>query len=62
LEEPAIQAVLETLDQVSARQHAEEMALNYYRLAIQNLEDTGLDGEALHKLRALASSLLGRQT
>jgi hypothetical protein len=37
------------------------MALNYYYSALQGLEDTGLDSAAMISLRALASSLLGRQ-
>jgi geranylgeranyl diphosphate synthase type I len=61
LDETAIQSVLDILHDLGARQQAEEMALNYYHLALQNLEDTGLDRAAQSSLRALASSLLGRQ-
>lgn len=61
LDKAAINAVLEILDDVGARQHSDEMALNYYHSALQNLEDTGLDPAAQSSLRTLASSLLGRQ-
>lgn len=61
LDDDAIQSVLDILHDVGARQHAEEMALNYYQLALTSLDDTGLERTAQHNLRALASSLLGRQ-
>jgi geranylgeranyl diphosphate synthase type I len=61
LDKAAIQSVLDVLHSVGARQHAEEMALNHYYLALQNLEDTGLDNAAQSSLRALAASLLGRE-
>jgi geranylgeranyl diphosphate synthase type I len=61
LDEAAIQSVLDILHDVGARQQAEKMTLDYYHLALQNLEDTGLVRTAQHNLRALASSLLGRQ-
>lgn len=62
LNEAAIQAVLEILDSVGARQHAEEMALRYLEMALQDLEDTGLAHAAQANLREIASSLAGRQT
>lgn len=61
LDEAAIQAVLDILHNVGARQKAEELALHYYRLATEHLEETGLDAAAQANLRQLASSLLGRQ-
>lgn len=61
LDEAAIQAVLDILHTVDARRHAEEMALSYYHLALQHLEETGLDRAAQAHLRELASSLLSRQ-
>ena len=61
LDEAAIQAVLDILHTVDARRHAEEMARSYYHLALQHLEETGLDSAAQVHLRELASSLLGRQ-
>ena len=57
----SIQTVLDILHDVGARQRAEEMALSYYEMALQNLEETGLAPAALSNLRSLASSLLGRQ-
>ena len=61
LDGAAIQTVLGILQDVDARQQAEEMALNYYHAALQNLEDTGLEPAAQSNLRALASSLLSRE-
>jgi geranylgeranyl diphosphate synthase type I len=61
LDDNAIQMVLDILSSVDAQQWAEDMALNYYYSALQGLEDTGLDSAAMISLRALASSLLGRQ-
>lgn len=61
LDDDAIQAVLDILHDLGARQHAEELALSYYDMAIGALEATGLDPRTLSNLRALASSLLGRQ-
>jgi geranylgeranyl diphosphate synthase type I len=57
----AIQAVLEILDSVGARQHAEEMALRYLEMALRDLEETGIDDAARANLREIASSLVGRQ-
>jgi geranylgeranyl diphosphate synthase type I len=60
LDEPAIQDALAILDRVGARPQAEEMAKTYYRQALQSLDETGLENEALSQLRELAASLLGR--
>ena len=62
LDEAAIQTVLEILNKVGAREQAEEMARDYYQMALQSLEDTGLAPTANSNLRSLASSLLGRKT
>ena len=62
MDEATIQMVLEILQEVGARQQAEKLARNYYHLALQNLEETGLDPTALSTLRTLASSLLGRRS
>jgi geranylgeranyl diphosphate synthase type I len=61
LDDAAIQVVLDILQEVGAQQWAEDLARNHYHLAVQNLEDIGLDQVAQSSLRTLASSLLGRQ-
>jgi geranylgeranyl diphosphate synthase type I len=61
LDDAAIQMILDLLHDVGARQWAEEMALNHYHLALQSLEDTGVDSAKLTNLQTLASSLLSRQ-
>jgi len=61
LDRNAIDAVLDILQAVDARQQAEDMATYYYQMALQNLEETGIDTAAQASLRGLASSLLGRQ-
>lgn len=62
LDEATIQMVLEILQEVGAREQAENMARSYYHRALQNLEETGLNPAALSNLRILASSLLGRRS
>lgn len=62
LDKAATQSTLAILDRVGARSYAEEMAEEYYRQAIQSLEATNLQNIAQSHLRALAASLLGRET
>ena len=62
LDEAAIQMALDILHKVGAREQAEKMVIDYYHLALQNLDETGLDPAALSNLRTLASSLLGRRS
>ncbi len=62
LDEAAIRAILDVLDSVGARQHAEGMALRYLEVALRDLEETGIDHTAQANLREIASSLVGRQT
>jgi geranylgeranyl diphosphate synthase type I len=73
LDEPAIQATLSILERTGARAYAEEMAERYYHLAMDSLEQTGIDNAELRAdagpradaqacLRQLASSLLKRKT
>jgi geranylgeranyl diphosphate synthase type I len=62
LDEPSIQTVLAILERAGARQYAEEMAEEYYRRALQSLEQTGITNTAQSQLRELAASLLGRET
>ena len=61
LSETATRAALALLEQVGARQYAEDMAEKYYRLALQSLEQSGVENSAQNGLRALAASLLRRQ-
>ena len=61
LEDEAIQTVLDILETVGARQHAEKMAADYYHQALKELALAGLDRVAQSPLRQLATSLLDRQ-
>jgi geranylgeranyl diphosphate synthase type I len=60
LDTVAIQAALALLDRVGARDYASEMAETYYRQALQNLDETGIENATQSHLRELAASLLGR--
>jgi geranylgeranyl diphosphate synthase type I len=62
LSEADIQSALFILERVNARRYAEEMAEAYYRQAIENLEQTGLQSAAQSHLHEIAASLLGRET
>jgi geranylgeranyl diphosphate synthase type I len=62
LDERAIQATLAILERTGARAYAKESAETYYRLAMDSLEQTGIDNDAQACLRELAASLLGRAT
>ena len=65
LDPPAIQAALELLDRLGAREYAEEMAGDYYRLALASLDETrreNTENAAQSHLRELAASLLHRRT
>ncbi len=62
LDPPAIQAALRLLDRLGARQYAENMAEEYYRLALTSLDEAGIENAAQSHLRELAASLLHRQT
>jgi geranylgeranyl diphosphate synthase type I len=62
LDESAIQHVQALFEDVGAHQYAEEAAEEYYRAALQNLKQTGIDNKAQSHLRELAASLLGRQS
>jgi geranylgeranyl diphosphate synthase type I len=60
LDEDDIEAVLDILSAVGAREYAEEMEQEYYHRALENLEQTGINSSAQAQLRELAASLLGR--
>jgi geranylgeranyl diphosphate synthase type I len=62
LDPPAIQAVLRLLDRLGARHYAENMAEEYYRLALTSLDEAGMENAAQSHLHDLAASLLHRQT
>lgn len=57
-----IQAAIQILDHVGARKHAEEMAAEYYRVAIESLERMGSEGAPRVALEELAAALLERQS
>lgn len=61
LDEASIQAALAILDRVGARQYAEDLAEQYYRQALTNLDQAGSGNAAQSILRELAASLLGRE-
>jgi geranylgeranyl diphosphate synthase type I len=57
----SIREVLGILDQVGAHQHAEAMVREYYRRALQDLEEAVESRERQKTLRELAASLMGRK-
>ncbi len=61
LDDAAISVVLALLDRVRARRYAEQTAEDYYRLALQSLEEVTGERAAQSLLYELAASLLGRQ-
>jgi len=62
LDPSAIQFALELLNRSGARQYAEQMAEEYYRLALTSLDEAGIGNAAQSHLRELAASLLHRRT
>jgi geranylgeranyl diphosphate synthase type I len=62
LDETGIKTTLTILERAGARVYAEEMAEGYYQRALESLEATGGEREALAALRELAASLLRRET
>lgn len=62
LDPPDVRAALDLLDRLGARRYAEEMAEQYYRLALAALDEAGKENAATSHLRELAASLLRRQT
>jgi geranylgeranyl diphosphate synthase type I len=61
LDEADIQAALTILRKAGAREHAEEIADQYYRKAIGHLDGLGFDNDARSCLQELAESLALRQ-
>ena len=61
LEPTDIQTVLNILEQLGAREYAEQVAESYYRRAVQSLDRLGLQNQATNALRELAASLLQRK-
>jgi geranylgeranyl diphosphate synthase type I len=61
LDEPAMRRALALLKQVGARPYAGEMAAQYHHLALESLEQTGIENAAQAHLREMAASLLGRK-
>ncbi len=61
LDESGIRSALEILKRAGARRHAEDMAEQYYRQALQSLGRSGIENPAQSHLRELAASLLGRK-
>jgi len=62
LDPQAIESALALLDQLGAREYAEKMAEDYYRLALASLDGPGIENAAQARLRELAASLLHRTT
>jgi geranylgeranyl diphosphate synthase, type I len=60
LDESAIQATLDILERAGARPYAQQMAENYYRLAIEALDSTGIEDTAQSWLKELAAWLWNR--
>jgi geranylgeranyl diphosphate synthase type I len=56
-----IQTALALLDRVRARQYAEEMEATFFRQALHNLNQIGIENAAQSNLHELAASLMGRQ-
>jgi geranylgeranyl diphosphate synthase type I len=61
LDQAAIREVLTILEQVGARRYAGDMAEQYHLLALESLEQTGIENAAQAHLREMAASLLGRE-
>ena len=60
LDQRDVAEVLNILEAIGAREYAAEVGAEYHRLALKELEATGVDNQAQAGLRALADSLLGR--
>jgi geranylgeranyl diphosphate synthase type I len=61
IDEDAIKAVLGSLQALGARQHAQQMALDYHRRALADLEATGMENAGQDGLRELAKLLVNRK-
>jgi geranylgeranyl diphosphate synthase type I len=61
IDEEAVKVVLDGLTAVGARQHAQQMALDYHRRALAELEATGMENEGQDGLRELAKLLVNRK-
>ncbi len=61
IDEDAIEIVLDSLQALGARQYARQMALDYHRQALAELEATGIENEGQTGLRELATLLVNRQ-
>jgi geranylgeranyl diphosphate synthase type I len=61
IDEDAIKIVLGSLRAVEARQYAQQMALDYHRRALAELEATGIENEGQDGLRELAKLLVNRE-
>ena len=61
MDEDAIKVVLDSLQTLGARQYAQQMALDYHRRALAELEATGIENEGQDSLRELATLLVNRK-
>jgi geranylgeranyl pyrophosphate synthase len=61
IDEDAIKVVLGSLQALGARQHAQQMALDYHGRALAELEATGMENEGQDGLRELATLLVNRK-
>jgi geranylgeranyl diphosphate synthase type I len=61
IDEDAIKIVLGSLQALEARQYAQQMALDYHRRALAELEAAGIENEGQSGLRELAKLLVNRK-
>lgn len=62
MDKDAIKVVLDSLQALGARQYAQQMALDYHRRALAELEATGMENEGQDGLRELATLLVNRKS
>jgi len=60
IDQEAVEAALQILEDLGARHYAKEMADEYYRQALAELDATGVENEAQDDLRELAAFLVER--
>jgi len=61
IDEDAIKVVLDSLQALGARQYAQQMALDYHKRALAELEAAGMENEGQDGLRELARLLVNRR-
>ena len=61
MDEEDINQVMEVLEEVEAHEYCKKVAKDYEDDALQELEETGIENEAIDELKALASFLVKRK-